>query len=139
VCEGRDPHLRGRQHRAPTHDRAGPRPEALGRLPAVASTGATAAEDGDRAEAPPTWACASEALGVCLYRPNRRRVAVIAGVVGSLLVAINQGGTLASGHLDWVVWVRVGLDYVIPACVSTMGVLAGSRRAAKTSQSGPVS
>jgi hypothetical protein len=51
-------------------------------------------------------------------------------VVGTALVGINQGGVLASGHLGWVVWVRMVLDYLIPACVSTMGVLAGSRRAA---------
>jgi len=49
-------------------------------------------------------------------------------VVGTLLVGINQGVVLASGHFDWLVWVRVALDYVIPACVSSMGVLAGSRR-----------
>lgn len=66
---------------------------------------------------------------MCLHRPNRRRVALIAAVVGTLLVGINQGSVLADGHLGWVVWVRMVLDYLIPACVSTMGVLAGSRRA----------
>ena len=79
---------------------------------------------------PPTWDSAREALAVCLHRPNRRRVALIAAVVGTLLVGINQGSILAGGHLGWVVWVRMVLDYLIPACVSTMGVLAGSRRAA---------
>jgi hypothetical protein len=64
---------------------------------------------------------------VCLYRPNRRRVGVIATVVGSLLVGINQGAVLASGHFSWLIWVRIALDYVVPTCVSTMGVLAGSR------------
>ncbi|MDA8185101.1 MAG: nitrate/nitrite transporter NrtS [Actinomycetota bacterium] len=49
-------------------------------------------------------------------------------VVGTLLVGINQGGVLASGHANWVVWARVALDYVVPTCVSTMGVLAGTRR-----------
>jgi|ACXJ01.1.fsa_nt_gi hypothetical protein len=52
---------------------------------------------------------------------------MIAAVIGTLLVGINQGSILASGHLDWVVWLRVALDYLIPAFVSTMGVLAGSR------------
>ncbi len=89
-----------------------------------------------RAEAPPTWTCASEAFDVCLFPPNRRRIAAIAFVVGSLLVAINQGGTLASGHEDWVVWIRVALDYLIPACVSTLGVLAGSRRNGAASRRG---
>ncbi|MDA8073516.1 MAG: nitrate/nitrite transporter NrtS [Actinomycetota bacterium] len=57
---------------------------------------------------------------------------MIAAVVGSLLVVINQGGVLVSGHTSWVVWVRVALDYVIPTCVSTMGVLAGTRRGTRT-------
>jgi len=81
-----------------------------------------------RQEAPPTWCNAREARAVCLYRPNRRRVALIAAGVGTLLVGINQGSVLAIGHLGWLTWVRVALDYLIPACVSTMGVLAGSRR-----------
>jgi hypothetical protein len=67
---------------------------------------------------------------VCLYRPNRRRVALIAAVVGTLLVGVNQGSVLVGGDLGWVVWVRVVLDYLIPACVSALGVLAGSRRSA---------
>lgn len=103
---------------------AGPRgARSAGRLLRDART-----HDPDKLALPPTWACASEAVGVCLYRPNRRRVVAIALVVGSLLVAINQGGILASGHLGWIVWLRMALDYLIPACVSTMGVLAGSRR-----------
>lgn len=65
---------------------------------------------------------------MCRYSPNRRRVAAIAAVVGTILVGINQGSVLAAGRLGPLLWVRVGLDYLIPACVSTMGVLAGSRR-----------
>lgn len=76
---------------------------------------------------PPSWGTISEAVSVCLHRPNRRRIALIAVVVGTLLVGINQGSVLASGNVDWVVWVRMVVDYVIPTCVSTMGVVAGSR------------
>jgi hypothetical protein len=65
---------------------------------------------------------------VCRHRPNLRRVAVITAVVGTLLTGINEGTTLAAGHLGPLVWVRIVLDYLIPACVSTLGVLAGSRR-----------
>jgi len=86
------------------------------------------------AEPPPTWSNLAEAMRVCRHRPNRRRVTGICLVVGTVLVGINQGATLASGRLDWVVWVRIVLDYVIPACVSTMGVLAGSRRSTQTRQ-----
>jgi hypothetical protein len=59
-------------------------------------------------------------------------VAVIAMAVGTVLVGVNQGSALATGHLGWVLWLRVVLDYAIPTCVSTMGVLAGSRRAGIT-------
>jgi hypothetical protein len=67
-------------------------------------------------------------MAVCWYRPNRRRIATIAAVVGTILVGVNQGAALAEGRLSPLVWVRVGVDYLIPCCVSTMGVLAGSRR-----------
>ncbi len=77
---------------------------------------------------PPTWANGREAFGICLHRPNRRRVSLIAATVGTLLVGVNQGSSLASGHLSLVVWVRVGLDYLIPSVVSTLGLLSGSRR-----------
>ncbi len=86
----------------------------------------------ERVDGPRSWRTASEALAVCLHRPNRRRIGLIAAVVGSLLVVINQGGVLISGDTSWVVWARVALDYVIPTCVSTMGVLAGTRRGAGT-------
>lgn len=65
---------------------------------------------------------------MCRYRANRRRIAAIVAVVGTVLVGVNQGSVLAAGRLGPLLWVRVGLDYMIPACVSTMGVLAGSRR-----------
>ena len=79
-------------------------------------------------DAPPTWSNKREAVAVCLHRPNRRRVGMIAIGIGTVLVGINQGSVLASGHLNWVVGLRIVLDYLIPAFVSTMGVLAGSRR-----------
>ncbi len=103
--------------------------------PSSTSEASTAGGPG-RADAPPTWTCVSEAFDVCLFPPNRKRIAAIALVVGSLLVAINQGGTLASGREDWVVWIRVALDYLIPTCVSTLGVLAGSRRNGAASRRG---
>lgn len=62
-----------------------------------------------------------------MYRPNRRRITLIAVVVGTVLVGINQGSVLAHGDFGWTVWVRVVLNYLIPAGVSTMGLLAGSR------------
>ncbi len=80
-------------------------------------------------EFPPTWDIPIQALSVLIYRPNRRRVGLIAGVVGTLLVGINQGSVLVSDHLSWLVWARVVSDYLIPTIVSSLGLLAGSHRA----------
>ena len=99
-------------------------PAHAGRALPYGSDDTSGSRDPGRVESPPTWTCASEAVDV------------IAVVVGSLLVVINEGGTLASGHVGWVVWVRVALDYLIPVCVSTLGVLAGSRRKGTASQRG---
>lgn len=89
-------------------------------------------EDGElgagRAVAPPTWARPLEAIGVCCYRPNLRRTAAIAAVVGSLLVAINQTGQLIHGDIHPALVARILLDYLIPFLVSNAGVLSGSRR-----------
>ncbi|MFN8634536.1 MAG: nitrate/nitrite transporter NrtS [Chloroflexota bacterium] len=65
---------------------------------------------------------------VLLYRPLLRRSLVTALVVGTILVAINQGGLLFSGQapasLEW----QVPLTYCVPFCVSMWGALSNSRR-----------
>lgn len=76
----------------------------------------------------PTWRTAREAWSVLRYGPHRHRITVITAVVGTVLVGINQSTVLASGHIDWLVWIRIALDYLVPACVSSMGVLSGTRR-----------
>lgn len=56
-----------------------------------------------------------------------RRSALTALVVGTILVAINQGAVLLSGHpppsLAW----QVPLTYLVPFCVATWGALSNSR------------
>jgi hypothetical protein len=46
-------------------------------------------------------------------------------VVGTLLVGVDQGVVLTSGRIGWLVWDRIAFGYLIPTCVSSMGVLAG--------------
>ena len=56
-----------------------------------------------------------------------RRSLVIALVVGSVLVAINQGDALLNGQ--WppaLVW-KIPLTYVVPFLVASWGALASSR------------
>ena len=48
-------------------------------------------------------------------------------VVGTLLSLINQGSVIFGGHATAVTWVRVGLNYVVPFCVSSLGYLSATR------------
>jgi hypothetical protein len=49
-------------------------------------------------------------------------------LVGTLLVAINQGAAIARDELTGGVAWRVALTYLVPFCVATWGAVAGSRR-----------
>jgi hypothetical protein len=62
-----------------------------------------------------------------LYVPMLRRSGAIALIVGTVLVAINQGDLLLSG--TWtaaLVW-KIPLTYLVPFVVATCGALLNSR------------
>ena len=69
--------------------------------------------------------CVRHALG---YRPMLRRSLLTALVVGTLLVAINQGNVLLDGRFPAALWWKVPLTYAVPFCVATWGALINSRR-----------
>ena len=76
-----------------------------------------------------TWCNVREAIQItCLHRLHRRRILLIGFTVGTILVGINQSTVLASGHFEWVLWVKIAADYVTPTVVGTLGVLAGTRK-----------
>lgn len=50
-----------------------------------------------------------------------RRSAVIAGLVGSIIIVVNQGDVLLSGSVPLRVWVKVVLTPCVPFCVSLYG------------------
>lgn len=77
------------------------------------------------------------AWDACATRPNLRRTTVIALCVGTCLVAINQLQPLLHGPRPLGVWVRVGLDYVVPFVVSNLGVLSEARRRHPIAASAP--
>jgi hypothetical protein len=77
---------------------------------------------------PPTWARWREAPRVCLYAPNLRRTVAVALVVGTILLAINQLDTVLAGRANATTWLKVGLTYLVPFCVSNYGVLIATRR-----------
>lgn len=76
----------------------------------------------------PTWERAQEILKVCLHPPYLRRTVRIALIVGTILFAINQLDVVLSGRATVAVWMKSGLTYLVPFCVSNYGVLVATRR-----------
>jgi hypothetical protein len=60
-------------------------------------------------------------------RPLLRRSTLIALVVGSVLVVINQGDALVAGRWDTTLVWKVPLTYLVPFVVATWGALINSR------------
>ena len=63
---------------------------------------------------------------VC-YRPMLRRSAGTALVVGTILVAINQGAVLMGGTFGPKLLWQIPLTYIVPFCVASWGALSNSR------------
>ena len=63
-----------------------------------------------------------------LYRPHLRKTVTIALVVGTVLFSINQLDVVLRGDASTLVWVKSGITYLVPFCVSNAGVLVASRR-----------
>jgi hypothetical protein len=76
----------------------------------------------------PTWSTWREVPAVVAYRPHLRQTVTIALVVGTILFAINQLDVVLRGKATAVVWLKIGLTYVVPFCVSNLGILIASRR-----------
>jgi hypothetical protein len=56
-----------------------------------------------------------------------RRSAMTALVVGTILVAINQGATLAAGDVRSALLWQVPLTYLVPFFVASWGALSNSK------------
>lgn len=54
---------------------------------------------------------------------TRRAAVPVALVVGTLLVALNEGAVIIDGHIDAAVIWRAVLDYIVPYVVSSVGYL----------------
>jgi hypothetical protein len=68
--------------------------------------------------------CARHAL---LHGPMLRRSLLTALVVGTVLVAINQGNVLLDGRFPAALWWKIPLTFAVPFCVATWGGLINSR------------
>jgi hypothetical protein len=80
--------------------------------------------------AAPAWSTPMEALRLCFLRSTLRKTIRIALVVGTILSLINQSGVIFDGRANFVTWIRVGANYLVPFCVSSIGFLSATRRRA---------
>jgi hypothetical protein len=56
-----------------------------------------------------------------------RRAGLTALVVGTILTTINQGNVILGGDFPSTLFWKIPLTYCVPYCVTTWGVLGGSR------------
>ena len=76
----------------------------------------------------PVWTKWHEAFRVIAYPPYLNRTARIALIFGSLLFAINHLDEVVLGRATASVWIKGALTFLVPFCVSNLGVLVASRR-----------
>ena len=62
------------------------------------------------------------------HGPMLRRSLVVAVVVGTILILLNQGDILFTGSIPGALYWKVPLTYCVPFCVATYGALTNSRR-----------
>lgn len=75
----------------------------------------------------PTWSTYVQIPSVVLSRVNLTRTIPTALITGLVLFAINQLDVVLRGSVSVAVWVKSGLCFVVPFCVSNLGVLLASR------------
>jgi hypothetical protein len=74
------------------------------------------------------WSSWREIPRVVFYRPHLQRTVAIALLVGTILLAINQLDVILSGRATTRTFLKSGLTYLVPFCVSNWGLLVGRRR-----------
>ena len=70
-------------------------------------------------------------LGTAMRRDIVLRSLKVGGIVGSILVAINQGDALLSGQFSGAVAWKIPLTYLVPYCVSTYASVSAVRASAR--------
>jgi len=76
----------------------------------------------------PEWSRWQDIARVCLYPRHLRKTVAMALVAGTVLFFINQVDVVISGRATPVVWLKVGLTYLVPFCVSNYGIAVASHR-----------
>lgn len=73
------------------------------------------------------WTRPSQAVGLFLRGRTVRTALPVSVVVGTVLSAVNQGDVLLGGDAGVLTWVRVGVNYLVPFSVASVGFLAACR------------
>ena len=71
---------------------------------------------------------------VLVFGPLVVRSTVVCAVVGTLLVAINQGNTILGGNASLELAWKVPLTYAVPYTVATVSAVLNSRTGARAEQ-----
>lgn len=79
-----------------------------------------------RAPVPP-WSTPVEACRLIVRGVTFATSVRVALVVGTILSVVNQGSVIVSGDATAASWVRVGVNYLVPFLVSSIGYLAPFR------------
>lgn len=75
-----------------------------------------------------------EWIDIALRRDILQRSLKVGGLVGTILVAINQGDLIVNGPASDLVWWKIPLTYLVPYCVSTYAGVAAVRTQQSNSQ-----
>ncbi|MCA1695242.1 MAG: nitrate/nitrite transporter NrtS [Actinobacteria bacterium] len=100
-------------------------------------TGAMATAPGNHDPSPPTWQRLAETPRCILYRPHLYQTGLTTLVVGTILFAINQLDVVVAGHATTTTWIKIAVTYLVPFCVSNIGLLIGCRRHPAPDRAGP--
>ncbi|MBB1078062.1 nitrate/nitrite transporter NrtS [Rhodoferax sp. 4810] len=74
-----------------------------------------------------TWQTWPEAFQLFLHGTTLHSCIPVALIVGLILSTINQSDVIICGAATVVTWLKVGMNFVVPFCVSSYGFLNGCR------------
>ena len=101
------------------------------------SNDAMAATHGNHDPSPPSGQQLTNYLRCILYWPHLSRTGLTALIVGTLLFAINQLDVVIAGHATTATWIKIAVTYLVPFCVSNIGLLIGWRPHPGPDRAGP--
>lgn len=73
------------------------------------------------------WETWPQAFHLFLHGVTLSACIPVALIVGVILSTINQSDVIVSGSATTITWLKVGMNFVVPFCVSSYGFLNGCR------------